>query len=49
MIFRERLPQDLPRAAQAIDETGALSDEARGQLLTLIDQCLSGLESEDKG
>jgi hypothetical protein len=42
------LPQAARRAAAAgpaargagIDETGALSDEARGQLLTLIDQCL---------
>ncbi|MCU4651470.1 F0F1 ATP synthase subunit alpha [Roseibacterium sp. SDUM158016] len=42
----ERLPQELPRAAQAIDETGALSEEVRGQLLTLIRDCLSGLAPE---
>jgi F-type H+-transporting ATPase subunit alpha len=39
----ERLPRDLPRAAQSIDETGALSDEARRQLLRLVGECLSGL------
>ena len=44
-----RLPRDLPRAAQAIDETGALSEEARGQILTLIGECLSELASEDEG
>ncbi|PWJ20255.1 F-type H+-transporting ATPase subunit alpha [Jannaschia seohaensis] len=39
----ERLPQDLPRAARQIDETGALSDETRRRLLTLIQDCVAGL------
>jgi F-type H+-transporting ATPase subunit alpha len=40
----ERLPRELPRATRQIDESGALSDEARRQFLTLIRDCISGLE-----
>lgn len=48
-VLAERLPRDLPRAARQIDAGGALSDEARDQLLILIRDCVSGLVPEATG
>jgi F-type H+-transporting ATPase subunit alpha len=47
-MLAERLPKELPRVAKQIDESCALSDDARGQLMTLIGDCMSELGAKAK-
>jgi F-type H+-transporting ATPase subunit alpha len=46
--LKERLPEQCPRAAEAIDKTNQLPDDTRKALLAVIDDCIADLTDSEE-